>query len=105
MSTEKTIYRFVHPTTGRIHFVEKGGKKVLWATFIDFGKEGNARLHRPQPEGFVHVGFSGQADFAKASKAARGTNPYGQDYTAVALTPVTAEERDAERNATIPQES
>lgn len=86
MASKKTIYRTVHPETGQVFFPEKGGKLMQWATYIDFG----------QGEGLVHVGYSNQQGYDKASRAAKGTNPYGKRYDASPVTVVTAEERDAE---------
>lgn len=84
--TAKMIYRFIRPDNGKVVFAEKGGRAVRWATFALFS------------DGWAWVGYSSQEDFAKASKAARGTNPYASEYTAVPLTVVTPQERDAELN-------
>ncbi len=88
---QKTIYRTVHPTTGEVLFLEKGGRFVLWATYMEF--------HSKPERGFVHVGFSSQADYKKACSAARSSNPHAKAYNASPVTVVTAEERDAETNS------
>jgi hypothetical protein len=85
VAAPKTLYRFTRPDDGRVVFVEKGGRQVRWATFGLY-----------EGRGWLHLGYSAQEDFAKARSAGRGTNPYGTEYTAVPMTVVTAEERDAE---------
>lgn len=88
MATQKTIYRFTRPDNGKVVFVEKGGRPVRWATFGLF------------TDGWQWIGYSSAEEFTKAARAGRGTNPYASEYTAVPLTVVSAEERDAERNPT-----
>ncbi|MFG2650946.1 hypothetical protein [Streptomyces sp. NPDC048436] len=76
MASTKTTYTTKHPETGGTVTAEKGGKPIQWFTWIDLGK------------GLVHIGYSAQADYAKAVKAPRSTNPYGLRYEATPAQPV-----------------
>lgn len=82
MASKKTTYTTKHPETGETYTAERGGKPIKWLTWIDFGSG----------EGFVHIGYSTQDDYAKAVKAPRGTNPYGVRYEATPAQPVEAEQ-------------
>ncbi|MEU4998263.1 hypothetical protein [Streptomyces sp. NPDC021622] len=90
MASTKTTYTTKHPETGATYTAERGGKPIKWLTWIDFGGG----------EGFVHIGYSAQDDYAKAVKAPRGTNPYGERYEATPAQTVAAEQTvEAEQTA------
>ncbi len=83
----KAIYQIIHPTTGAVEFIEKGGKLYAWATYCTFPS---------QPEkGPRHLGWSNADTAEGALKSARAGYKYGTDYHAVPVKLTTAGDRDA----------
>ncbi|MEU2099885.1 hypothetical protein ABZ741_37035 [Streptomyces globisporus] len=83
MASTKTTYSTTHPTTGKPVTFTKGGRRILWITWADFG------------DGFVHAGFSSQDEHKKAVRAPRSSNPYATRYEATAATAI--EDKPAEQ--------
>ncbi|MGP3776995.1 hypothetical protein ACTWJ8_39800 (plasmid) [Streptomyces sp. SDT5-1] len=88
MTAAQTTYSTKHPETGERVTFTKGGRPARWVTWGDFG----------QGEGFQHIGFSAQEDYAKAVRAPRSTNPHAARYEATEATAVEkAPAEDAEQ--------